>query len=290
MKKFFVIFLTFFLFSPLIIEKIYAQQAGQIIPQKGINCGKAFDDTKNKFNPNEPKNQEYKCCYTPIEEVGQIDPNVLKGFPVPGVDALFSAIIGFINNRIDAIPWFLFPDPIPKLLPSVGTFRSGIKDYYVNNTCVDGAAPYPVGSRGKPNCYCKANTPPALSSLTIFCNNMAGPDCKLNPTNNSEKCRCTTCVEGGGVWTALGCVKSNLTSFITETVMGLGISLAGIFALICIIYAAFQMQTSGGNPERIKKAQELLTSCIMGLMLIIFSVFILRLIGVDILKIPGFSK
>ena len=49
------------------------------------------------------------------------------------------------------------------------------------------------------------------------------------------------------------------------------------------------MQTSQGNPEKLKKAQEMLTSCIMGLMLIIFSVLILRLIGVDILKIPGFN-
>jgi len=70
----------------------------------------------------------------------------------------------------------------------------------------------------------------------------------------------------------------------------MGIGLAGLIALLCIIYAAFMIQISSGNPERIKKAQELLTSCIMGLMLIIFSVFILRLIGVDILKIPGFTK
>ena len=41
--------------------------------------------------------------------------------------------------------------------------------------------------------------------------------------------------------------------------------------------------------EKIKKAQDLLTSCIMGLMLIIFAVFILRLVGVNILRIPGFS-
>jgi len=48
------------------------------------------------------------------------------------------------------------------------------------------------------------------------------------------------------------------------------------------------MQSSQGNPEKLKKAQEMITSCIMGLMLIIFSVFILKLIGVNILKIPGF--
>ena len=77
--------------------------------------------------------------------------------------------------------------------------------------------------------------------------------------------------------------------FIEETIFGLGIGLAGMVSLLCIIYAAFTMQSSQGNPEKIKKAQELLTSCIMGLILIIFSVFILRLIGVSILRIPGFS-
>jgi len=49
------------------------------------------------------------------------------------------------------------------------------------------------------------------------------------------------------------------------------------------------MQSSQGNPEKLKKSQDMITSCIMGLMLIIFSIFILKLIGVDILKIPGFS-
>ena len=58
---------------------------------------------------------------------------------------------------------------------------------------------------------------------------------------------------------------------------------------MCIIYSAYLIQFSRGNPERIKKAREYLTSCIMGLLLIIFSIFILRLIGVDILRIPGFG-
>jgi len=87
----------------------------------------------------------------------------------------------------------------------------------------------------------------------------------------------------------MGCVYTDTKDFIEKTVFGLGIGLAGGFALLCIIYAAFMMQSSQGNPEKLKKAQELITSCIMGLMLIIFSVFILRLIGVSILKIPGFG-
>jgi hypothetical protein len=133
------------------------------------------------------------------------------------------------------------------------------------------------------NCYCQGD----VRTLSNLC---------LNIKNDKEKQQCLECIGGGsrgdeikGVWTAIGCVKQDLSLFIRETIFGWGIGLAGLISLFCIIYAALQMQTSQGSPEKIKRAQELLTSCIMGLMLIIFSVFILRLIGVNILKIPGFG-
>lgn len=99
---------------------------------------------------------------------------------------------------------------------------------------------------------------------------------------------CVNCANRG-VWTAIGCVDNDLNKFITQKLLTMGIGLSGMIAILCIIYSAFTMQTSQGSPEKIKKAQELLTSCIMGLMLIIFSVFILRVIGIDILKIPFFK-
>ena len=102
--------------------------------------------------------------------------------------------------------------------------------------------------------------------------------------------QCSDCFANGGYWSGMGCIYfSNWQTFFEKNVFGLLIGLAGIISLFCIIYAAFQIQTSSGNAEKVKKAQELLTSCIMGLMLIIFSVFILKLIGIDILKIPGFK-
>ncbi len=108
--------------------------------------------------------------------------------------------------------------------------------------------------------------------------------------SSPEYNHCTDCFSLGGHWSALGCIyTTNWPVFIQQNVLGLAVSLGGIAAFICILYAAFVLQTSAGNPERIKNAQQLLTSCIMGLMLIIFSVFILRLIGVTILHIPGLS-
>ena len=47
--------------------------------------------------------------------------------------------------------------------------------------------------------------------------------------------------------------------------------------------------TSQGNPEAVKAATEQLTSAIIGLLFIILSFVILEIIGVDILKIPGFG-
>lgn len=63
---------------------------------------------------------------------------------------------------------------------------------------------------------------------------------------------------------------------------------AGGIALFFIIYAGFQIITSAGDPKKVQSGRELLTSSISGLLFLLFSVFILRFIGVDILEIPGF--
>jgi len=49
------------------------------------------------------------------------------------------------------------------------------------------------------------------------------------------------------------------------------------------------IMTASGNPERIKAGQELLTSAISGLILLIFSIFVLKFIGIDILGLNTFG-
>lgn len=65
--------------------------------------------------------------------------------------------------------------------------------------------------------------------------------------------------------------------------------IGGVIAFILIVIGGFQIILSSGNPERVKAGKEMITSAIAGLLLIIFAVFILKLIGADILKIPGFK-
>jgi len=72
--------------------------------------------------------------------------------------------------------------------------------------------------------------------------------------------------------------------------LGSAIKIAGGVAFLLIIFGAIKILTSAGNPENVRAGRELITSAIMGLLFIIFSLFLLQLIGVKILNIPGFGK
>ena len=68
------------------------------------------------------------------------------------------------------------------------------------------------------------------------------------------------------------------------------VGLGGLIAFFLMIFGGLQIILSGGNPEKVKAGKEIITSAIAGLLLIIFSVFILRLIGVNLLNLPGFGE
>ena len=93
---------------------------------------------------------------------------------------------------------------------------------------------------------------------------------------------------GTYVWTAIGCLEAgNPTHFIGQilgwsTIVGAGI------AFLLIVFGGFQITTAAGDPKRVKAAQELITAAIGGLLLIIFSIFLLNLIGIKVLNLgPG---
>lgn len=103
-----------------------------------------------------------------------------------------------------------------------------------------------------------------------------------------QKAACNTCMEkGDAAWTAIGCIPADPTGFMTK-ILGLGIGMAGGIAFILILFGGLQIIMSTGNPEKLNAGKELVTAAIAGLLMVIFSVFILKVIGVDILAIPGF--
>lgn len=86
--------------------------------------------------------------------------------------------------------------------------------------------------------------------------------------------------------TALGCIPVEIgpfVAFLSKYIFGI----AGGIAFLMMVYGFFLMATSSGDPKAVQGAKETVTSAITGLLVAIFGMFILRLIALNILQIPG---
>ncbi|HLD91833.1 MAG TPA: hypothetical protein VI795_00390 [Patescibacteria group bacterium] len=92
-----------------------------------------------------------------------------------------------------------------------------------------------------------------------------------------------------GIDTAIGCIPVSNNNEFVGWILGWAVGIAGGIAFLLIVYASFLIMTSQGDPTRLKSGQELLTSAISGLIMLIFSVYILKFIGIDILKLDLFG-
>lgn len=101
---------------------------------------------------------------------------------------------------------------------------------------------------------------------------------------------CNDCIADGDSWTALGCIDTGDPQGFITWLLKRAIGVAGGIALLLIIFAGFRIITSAGDPKSLQAGKEMLTSAIIGLLVIIFSIFLLQLIGVQILQIPGFES
>lgn len=154
------------------------------------------------------------------------------------------------------------------------------RSFFINNSGLGGPGPgvgigtiFPgtdtikqCKNRDDPNFDKKNDTVCALSG---------GESCDNNPTNPGFK-------------TAIGCIHTNpaeLTKDLLKFLIGIG----GGLAFLMMLFGAFQMITSGGNPETLAAGRSRLTSAIIGLLFVIFSILLLQIIGVGILNLPGFK-
>src|SRR3989344_4577315 len=95
-------------------------------------------------------------------------------------------------------------------------------------------------------------------------------------------------LEDCGIDTAIGCIPVEDTNQFMGWILGWAVGVGGGIAFLLIVYASFMIMTSQGDPTRLKAGQELLTSAISGLIMLIFSIFILKFIGIDILGLKQF--
>lgn len=95
-----------------------------------------------------------------------------------------------------------------------------------------------------------------------------------------------TCGEGY-IDTALGCLPYAREAFISA-LLGFVAGISGLISLVVMMVSTFLIMTSAGDPERLKRGKELFMAALTGLLFIVFSVTLLRLIAGDIIKLPGF--
>ena len=88
--------------------------------------------------------------------------------------------------------------------------------------------------------------------------------------------------------TALGNIPTDISGF-AERILQIGIGLAGGISLILMVIGSIRVLTSSGEQQRLAGGRDMIVAAIAGLLFLIFSVLILKFIGVEIIKIPGFG-
>ena len=91
----------------------------------------------------------------------------------------------------------------------------------------------------------------------------------------------------GSLATALGCLPYAYQPFVT-TLLRFLIGISGGIALAVMLTGVFRLMTSAGDAKAIQSGRDLFSAGVAGLLLVIFSVSLLRLLAADILKLPGF--
>lgn len=96
------------------------------------------------------------------------------------------------------------------------------------------------------------------------------------------------CNAGKGINTALGCISFDAVSggFVSD-LLAIFIGLGGGIALLLILYGVFIITTSAGIPDKLNSGKELVTSAVSGLLFVILAIFLMNLIGIRILALPG---
>lgn len=97
---------------------------------------------------------------------------------------------------------------------------------------------------------------------------------------------CEDCVGTGKAYTALGCIPTDLPTFLKDYLFTIGLGFAGGIAFLLMLWGGFTILISQGDAHKIQEGREIIVSAGVGLLFIIFSIVILQIIGKDILHLP----
>ena len=102
---------------------------------------------------------------------------------------------------------------------------------------------------------------------------------KVNGPGGQNPC---TTGPTGQCQTAIGNISTNPQAFATK-ILEIATGIAGGIALILMVIGSIKVLTSSGDQQKLAGGRDMIVGAVAGLLFLIFSVLILRFIGVDIL-------
>ena len=157
------------------------------------------------------------------------------------------------------------------------------KCIFTATICTNGKDPNTCSKVGEQAECCSGNICTTNSLGPPTCEPSGQKADKSSPPCEPDSSGVYSCSTGFGIP-----ISTNPQDFVTA-MFQIILSISGGIALLLIIFSGYRMVMSQGNPEKIQEARDRLTSAIVGLLFIIFSLVILQIIGVDILHIPQFG-
>lgn len=159
----------------------------------------------------------------------------------------------------------------------------------------------PGSNTGLGNCYSKeikistgAAPPPPIKPV-----DPVGPGPVQNPSNQPQGCTGDNCTNSAGVFcdepkntqlrTAIGCVPTDPATLI-NSLLRFAVGISGGIALLLLIWGSFEMATSGGDPKALGEGRSRFVNALIGLLFILFSVILLKILSIDILGLNNFTS
>lgn len=144
----------------------------------------------------------------------------------------------------------------------------------------------------KGECTCQAPTQQGQNFLIDKCLSTQRRVCNSTPpmycTCVDEEVRPTGPPAPEEIPTALGSIPTNPNE-LTNWIIASTIKLAGGIAFALLLYGGILFITAQGDEEKVEEAQKTITSALTGLLVIFFATLILKVIGYDVLGLPGWG-
>lgn len=139
--------------------------------------------------------------------------------------------------------------------------------------------------------YCNGGTPPSTWEKCVKC---VYPDLvkeggNVPDASDNETLMNMPTPHPDKFYTMMGCLSTEPSVFTTQIAQVL-FSIIGGIAFLYLLYGSSIFLTSRSDPEKLSQGKRIIVGAIVGLLFVLLSVFIIRMISVNILRAPGFSE